>query len=1552
MIKFFVYLFAGIVVSLCAAEIPGPQLLREVAYGNNIKKIDSLLSAGSDIRQRDSIGRTIVLAAASGGKEDIFDRIVKVCSAVNDTDKFGSNALMWAVYGGNLSIVKKVCSLGGIYKKTAIIWADSIGDGAYYGSPLNCAAGRDSVPLSIMQFLIDSCKADVNEREISSDYSEIGWIPLHWAVQQDAHDKVTYLISKGASINDCSEWDCTTPISLIKFGSTIGVELLEKGAILDSISIYRCLDPLFQLWNRSTDSTVQMMIENYSKLKNPENVVNKLLLLCVLERPSRNFKKLLEFSAQHSISLDTETLFSQVIEVKNTEFLNELITRKIVIPSKFTIPGELFSDVEETTEVLECRANFQIQSDNWRSDQKERGDSCFQILFNNGFDFENNEALTECFLSALKGKFVNSVKMMKSNGISFECMPEDDRLIVYSLSSDDTSTLRELCDAGHLIKNHHFLDISLESESASTLLKAYELAKTQRVENPKDTAYLMTCVLLAASRIGAVDIVKRLHNAGAMLDLYNKKSISKHGDKVENDSLYLIAEYDLDDNKSIDIVEPKYHNAVAFNMMGKVSIKLLTYLKSLEKHSFKKYLARYLLNTGEYNSIDLNKCDSASFSFILQHCNRSLQSDLIEKKLNNVIQDSLVPIGTYVLQKYRKTLGEEKLIEIYAHAVNDTISPLLNVFTKAGIFVPERTKNPLIGSALVLCSDTVQAEKYCGSRKIYQKYKLLQKCAINGNYIGMQYLLNKKLKVSRREINQVFTTFLSNLKGSNIGKRDSTVILTIVDGFLNAGLSPDAVDTTTSSNLTILNLVLGASDNSTNNIYRSIAIRLINRGASLSINKNLRTSPLITAINSGDCRAVEFLLKKGMNPNEIIPVDSKNYRAYEGKKPLLIAIEKQDPAICRLLINAGATLVEIDEEGNSFIERAIENNMDTLALEVLKKLQPDEIKRLELKNRRYLSLALLNKSMIELVAKLIELGADVNFLSEDGLPLSIAIENVDSSTLSKQYIDLLLKSGVDLEAEEEGKAFLHLATINNNIPLIQKLKAAGMDINKSDRDGNTPLNLAASENNDTLAQDIIAMGADVNIANDKGCTPLFYAARHNNLRLITILLNDSADVTARNDKGQNIIQYLLANVEDSISISTDSTVKLLLAKGVPPKNIQKDGSTILHSLAAKPGSGNLIKRFIQEGVDINAKNDEGVTALFRAVQCSNVDAACELIQMGANLTTRSEDGNTLLHNIAKLNFDLPCIDDVLSKLKSIDICNDDGETPLHLAAKSPSNIFAQLVARGASLNKKDKSGNTPLRLATESGMVNNLAIALKNTNQNTDIEEKKSALCLAIENNSYASVMLLLNANADLQNSNKDRPILRAALKLGNKHIIVALLHAGMIADTIDSLVKELKDEYSYSSDKLDSAVVLLKLPPKSLPENPPIEIPAKNGYWWYSEDIPVSVFKKGKCTLKNEHAASIDESDEMFHVNGYEMRRITRNDYGLNNDVEVYGTTMQFNGTIYSIVEKDDVLYLIDESNQICKAYKFAGTSLPVSWRYNFVDNSYSDDSDYDEDY
>jgi ankyrin repeat protein len=1548
--KFFVYLFTGVVVSLCAREIPGPQLLREVAYGNNIKRIDSLISAGSDIKQRDSIGRTIVLAAASSGNEEIFDRIIKVSSAVNDTDHFGSNALMWAIYGGNLSVVKKVFSLGGIYKKTSIIWVDSIGDGAYYGSPLNCAAGRKSVPLSIVEFLIDSCKANINEREISIDYSEIGWVPLHWAVQQDAHDKVTYLISKGASINDCSEWDCSTPLSLVSFGSTMGAELLEKGAIPDSISNFKCLDPLFQLWNRSTDSTVQMMIDNYTKLKKPEDIINTLLLLSALERPSQNFRKLLEFSKQHSIPLDTEALLSQVIGVKNTEFLKELIIQKIAIPSQFTIPVELFYNVEDNTGIIEYRTNVEIQSENWRSDQKARGDSCFQMLIDNGFDFKNNEVLYECFVYALKGKYDNSVKLMKSNGISFECMPEDDRLIAYSLSNDDTSTLKELCDAGHLIRNHHFLDSRLEIESASTLLKAYELAKIQKVENPQDTAYLMTCVLLAASRIGAVEMVKDLHNAGAMLDLYNKKAISKRGDKVENDSLYLISAHDPIDGKHFDIIDPEYHNAVAFNLMGKVSIKLLTYLKSLDKRSFKTSLAKYLQNNSYYNSINFNKCDSASFSFLIQHCDRSLQSDLIEKAINSVIQDSLVPMGSYVLQKYRKKLGDEKLIEIYAHAVNDTLSPLLKAFNNAGLFSAGCIKNPVIGSAFVLCRDTVQAENYCGSRKIYQKYNLLQKCATSGNYVGMQYLFNKKLKISKREVNRIFATFISNLTSGDIDNRDFSVILSIIDGFLNTGVSPDAVDTSTGSSRTILNVVLGASDNSTNNIFRSIAFRLIERGASLDINKNFRVSPLITAIDSRDCRAVEHLLKKGMDPDETIPEDSKNYSEYEGKRPLLIALDKQDPAICRLLIDAGAKLVKINDEGTSFIELAIQNRMDTLALEVIKKLQPDEIKQLELKNRPYLSVAMLNNSMIELVARLIELGADVNFSSEnDRLPLTVAIQNTNSSTLSEQYINLLLKNGVDLEAEDDGKSFLHSAAMNNNISLIKKLTTAGMDINKSDRDGNTPLNLAVSENYDTLARNIIALGADVNIANDEGCAPLFYAARNNNLSLINFLCNDSADVTAKNDNGQNIIQYLLANGEDSISASTDSTVKLLLTKGVQAKNIQKDGSTILHTLAAKPGSGKLIQEFIKEGVEINVKNDEGVTALFRAVQWANVDAACELIQMGADLKTRSEDGNTLLHHIAKLNFDLPCIEDVLPKIKSIDITNDDGETPLHFAATSSSNIFSQLVARGASLNKKDKSGNTPLILASQNGMTNNLAIALKNNVDPNSINgEKKSLLQLAIESNSYPSVILLLNSKADLQNSDKDRPILRAALLSGNKYILGALLHAGIKADSLDSILTDLKNEY-YSSEKLDSSVALLKLPLQSLPENPPIEIPVKNGYWWYSEDIPVNVFKKGNCTLKNDHAATIDESDEMFYVNGYEMRRITRNDYGLNNDIEVFGTTMHFNSTTYSIVQKDDVLYLIDESSQICKAYKYAGNTLPISWRYIFVEYSYSNDSDND---
>ena len=48
--------------------------------------------------------------------------------------------------------------------------------------------------------------------------------------------------------------------------------------------------------------------------------------------------------------------------------------------------------------------------------------------------------------------------------------------------------------------------------------------------------------------------------------------------------------------------------------------------------------------------------------------------------------------------------------------------------------------------------------------------------------------------------------------------------------------------------------------------------------------------------------------------------------------------------------------------------------------------------------------------------------------------------------------------------------------------------------------------------------------------------------------------------------------------------------------------------------------------------------------------------------------------------------------------------NEDGSTPLHVAAEAGHKAVAELlIAKGADVNATDKSGATPLQIATQKG---------------------------------------------------------------------------------------------------------------------------------------------------------------------------------------------------------------------------------------------------------
>jgi ankyrin repeat protein len=54
----------------------------------------------------------------------------------------------------------------------------------------------------------------------------------------------------------------------------------------------------------------------------------------------------------------------------------------------------------------------------------------------------------------------------------------------------------------------------------------------------------------------------------------------------------------------------------------------------------------------------------------------------------------------------------------------------------------------------------------------------------------------------------------------------------------------------------------------------------------------------------------------------------------------------------------------------------------------------------------------------------------------------------------------------------------------------------------------------------------------------------------------------------------------------------------------------------------------------------------------------------------------------------------------------VNVCDDNGVTPLHLASKNGNKYLVQLlIDKGADVSAQDKDGNIPLSLASEKDII-------------------------------------------------------------------------------------------------------------------------------------------------------------------------------------------------------------------------------------------------------
>ena len=247
------------------------------------------------------------------------------------------------------------------------------------------------------------------------------------------------------------------------------------------------------------------------------------------------------------------------------------------------------------------------------------------------------------------------------------------------------------------------------------------------------------------------------------------------------------------------------------------------------------------------------------------------------------------------------------------------------------------------------------------------------------------------------------------------------------------------------------------------------------------------------------------------------------------------------------------------------------------------------------------------------------------------------------------------------------------AARDGRMETVRMLLDAGANINERDANEITPLIIAITNNHPDVARFLIERGADIKAVDWYGRTPLWAAVETRNmdvdnatfvnsidrapyLDLIQVLLERGADPNARMKEVPPIRRDFL-RITGSLSwvdftgqtpfltaaLAGDLTVmKLLLKHGADPNIPTFAGTTALMAAAGvnwvfdqtfdegQPALLEAVKLCVELGMDVNAVNSMGLTALHGAANRGSDDIIRYLVQQGARLDVKDAEGRTPL----------------------------------------------------------------------------------------------------------------------------------------------------------------------------------------------------------------------------------------------------------------------------------------------------------------------------------
>lgn len=132
---------------------------------------------------------------------------------------------------------------------------------------------------------------------------------------------------------------------------------------------------------------------------------------------------------------------------------------------------------------------------------------------------------------------------------------------------------------------------------------------------------------------------------------------------------------------------------------------------------------------------------------------------------------------------------------------------------------------------------------------------------------------------------------------------------------------------------------------------------------------------------------------------------------------------------------------------------------------------------------------------------------------------------------------------------------------------------------------------------------------------------------------------------------------------------------------------------------ARTGTAAQVRKELEAGANINAKDKYGSTALFAAAESNErLDVLQALIGAGINPKEKNTAGDTALHFAAQSNTSPEIVRALIKAGNDVNQTDDELKTPLFLAAVCNKNpkVLELLIKLGADITAKTKTGLTPL----------------------------------------------------------------------------------------------------------------------------------------------------------------------------------------------------------------------------------------------------------------